>query len=168
MPDFAIIDSHFHLMDPSRFYYRWLAEAPPLNRTFSPEDYAAARKGVNVEGAVFMEVWVGDDERIAEVDWVTDFAAKNPIIKAILAGILLEDPERARRDIEELKRRPLVRGVRKVTEPDPPGYTLTPGFLRVDALPWQAPTDQRHCRAQHSDQRGRGVGPSVPRHTVRP
>jgi predicted TIM-barrel fold metal-dependent hydrolase len=129
MPDFAIIDSHMHLMDPSRFYYRWLVEAPPLNRAFFPEDYAAARKGVDVEGAVFMEVWVGDDERIAEVDWVANFAAKNPLIKAILAAVLLEDPERTRRDIEELKRRPLVRGVRKVTEPDPPGYTLAPGFL---------------------------------------
>lgn len=134
MPDFAILDSHMHLMDTGTFAYQWLDEAPTLDRSFSPEDYAAARKSVDVEGCVFMEVWVANDQRIREVDWVGEIARKHPVVRAIVAAVPLEDPAATTRYLEQLRGKPLVRGVRRVTEREASGYTLTPDYLESTRL----------------------------------
>jgi L-fuconolactonase len=134
MSDIAIFDSHMHLMDPARFNYQWLAEAPPLARAFSPEDYAAARRSVNVEGCVFIEVWTAAEQRMAEVGWVSELARTNPVVRAIVAAVSLEDPAATQQYIEQLRHYPLVRGIRRITEPEMPDFTLAPAYLQSTRL----------------------------------
>jgi L-fuconolactonase len=147
--DLALFDSHMHLMDPGKFHYVWLEWAPPLNRTFYPEDYAAARQAVNVEGCIFVEVWTAASQQIAEVDWGGDLAAKHPVVKAIIAGISLEDTNATRRSLEALPKRPMVRGVRRVTEAEGPDFSLTPAYIESTRLLAKADLPSDICISNH-------------------
>jgi predicted TIM-barrel fold metal-dependent hydrolase len=51
-----MIDTHIHLLEPSRFSYPWTAGFPALAGRFDHSDYVAATKGLGIEGGVFMEV----------------------------------------------------------------------------------------------------------------
>ena len=39
MPDFPIIDSHVHLLNPKRLGYAWTRNAPSLDRQALPDDF---------------------------------------------------------------------------------------------------------------------------------
>ena len=49
MPDFAIVDSHVHLYDPTWLRYGWLAKVPKINRRFDLSDFDRCRAEVQVD-----------------------------------------------------------------------------------------------------------------------
>ena len=46
MPQFAIVDTHLHIWDPTRLKYPWHASVPQLDRPFLLSDYDEHRATV--------------------------------------------------------------------------------------------------------------------------
>jgi L-fuconolactonase len=113
MTPFSPVDAHVHWWDPGRFRYEWLDELPALNRAFLPGDYRNASSAANVGKMVFVECGCQSKQGLAEVDWIFGLAQQEPRIKGIVAHAPLEKGANVRRELEELARRPLVKGVRR-------------------------------------------------------
>src|SRR6201999_867443 len=77
MIDFAIIDSHIHLLDQQRFAYSWAKDAPALKRDWTADDLANRAKPYEIEGLVFVEVDVDMPEYLDEAEWVDGLAAQD-------------------------------------------------------------------------------------------
>jgi L-fuconolactonase len=54
--DFPIVDTHVHLYDTRRLSYRWMKQAPALDRPHLPKVYVRATAGVDVQGILVVEV----------------------------------------------------------------------------------------------------------------
>jgi L-fuconolactonase len=119
MPAFPIIDTHVHLWDPGRIPLRWGAKAPAINVPHLMPEYDAALAGVAVEAMVFLECDVEPGRHIDEAAMVTEIAATEPRLQAIVAHAPLEKGEAVAEDLDALARFPLVRGVRRLLQDEP-------------------------------------------------
>jgi L-fuconolactonase len=113
MNDFAIIDAHVHLWDPKRFIYPWLQGLPALNRPFDVAEFREATARANVAKLVFIECGCFARQSLAEVDWISEAAQREPRIAGIVAHAALEKGTGARRELGQLTRRPMVKGIRR-------------------------------------------------------
>src|SRR5438094_7732248 len=96
MPDFPIVDSHVHLYDPDNIRMPGFDGNAVLNRRYGLEEFRAHTAGIPIEGLVFAEVNVAPQYALIEAQWVADLAAKDPLIKGIVAQAPVEHGERAR------------------------------------------------------------------------
>lgn len=137
MLKFPIIDTHVHLWDPREITYEWQHDLPALNRPFLPADYREACGEHEVEKMVFLECDVGAAQHLKEADWVTSLVANESRISGIVAGASLEKGEAIRDALAELKKNPLVKGVRRITQgEDDRAFCLRPDFVKgVQLLP---------------------------------
>ena len=130
MPDFPIVDSHVHLLDPKRFGYSWTAGAPSLNRTALPNDLFKAAAPFKIDTIVFAEVDVDLPQHLAEAAWVAELSKSTPEIKGMVAALPLERGEAVEPDIEQLKKHRITRGVRRLIQNQPdPEFCLKPDFI---------------------------------------
>lgn len=106
------VDAHLHLWDPACLDYPWLDAIPDLKRKFLPEDLPLAR-GQRV-GAVFVQADCAPQQGIAEVDWV--LAHTWPELSAVVAFAPLQLGDALRPHLEDLARRPSVKGVRHLLQ----------------------------------------------------
>jgi L-fuconolactonase len=131
--DFAIIDSHIHLLDQQRFGYAWANGEPPLKRDWTPDDLANAAKPYEFEGFVFVEVDVDMPQYLDEADWVggpRDARVPGSVVSLPLERGAAIEPEMAR--VAKLK---TVRGVPRLIESQPdPHFVLKPAFLEAMLL----------------------------------
>ena len=119
-----LLDSHVHFWDPRHLTYPWLAEVPPLNRAFTPEDLAAQRpEPVDV---VFVEAGRAAHQAGAEIDRVRRAARHRPWIRGAVAHAELEDPARARPVIRAYAGDPFVVGVRRNVQDEAAGLHRRP------------------------------------------
>lgn len=116
MPDFPIIDAHLHLYDTRVMEYPWMREAPSLERPHLMADFDAARGGVALESAIFVEVDVAPGQHLREVAFVAGLAASDPRIAGIVAHLPMDRGAETARDLEALRAEPLVRGVRHLIQ----------------------------------------------------
>ena len=137
MPQFPIIDTHLHIWDPAKLSYPWHAGAPALNRPFLLADYDEHRAAVDVERMVFLECGVAPADRLPEATWVTEQAAADPRIQAIVASAPLENGVAAAADLQALAELSLVRGIRRLIQDEPDDdFCVRPGFVAgVKLLP---------------------------------
>ncbi len=124
-----IIDSHVHFWDPQKLRYAWLDDQPRLNRAFVTDHVPAQVNGARVEGIVFVQADCAAEQGLAEVDWVTALAQDDARVRGIVAFAPLEDPVNLRAQLDELKKRPLVRGVRRLIQDEEAGFCLRPDFV---------------------------------------
>jgi len=109
-PSIPIIDTHQHLWDLSRFKLPWLR--PPLDRSFTPKDYADAVQGLPVVKAVYMEVAVAREQRVQEAEYAIRLCkdTEGLTCAAVIAGSPVDD------DFEPYVMRfrgsPYIKGVR--------------------------------------------------------
>ena len=129
MPDFGIVDTHVHLWDTANLAYPWLDEIPQLNRPYMPETYAEAVGDLPVERIVFMEADVAHGSEVEEARWVASLASREPRLEGIVASAPLEGGAQAAETLERLAEIPLVKGVRRLIQTQPPGYCVQPGFI---------------------------------------
>jgi len=126
-----IIDTHQHLWDLSKFRLPWAADVALLNRSYVTADYLAATAGLNVVKAVYMEVDVASDQKLAEAEYIIDLCQRddNPTVAAVISGYPSE-PGFADY-INRFAGNPYVKGLRQVLHvPETPrGYCLTPAFV---------------------------------------
>jgi len=130
MPSFPVIDAHVHLWDPGRFHYPWLDGIPALRRPFLPADYTAACGPVPVGAMVFMQCETAFAQAMDEARWVSVLAQQEPRLQAIVPWAPLEQGKGSCGYLEELARLPLVKGVRRLIQPESdPGFCLQPGVV---------------------------------------
>ena len=130
MSEIAIVDSHVHLWNPTRFRYPWLDGFPSLNRPFLPEDFAAATKNNRVEKFIFAECGCEASQNLAEVDWASGLAKTEPRLKAIIAHANVERGRDVRTELETIARFPLAKGVRRNVQGErEPDFLLSPKFV---------------------------------------
>ena len=124
-----IADSHVHFWDPRHLRYEWLNELPALNQVFLPDHVPTQGPGWTVESLVFVQADCAPEQGLAEVDWVTGLAARDPRLRAIVAFAPLEHGEHVHSVLEQLKSQTLVKGVRRLIQSEPPGFSLQPDFV---------------------------------------
>jgi L-fuconolactonase len=123
-----VVDAHFHLWRRAAIQAAGILEAPYLRRDFLWADYAAAVAGSGVDRSVFVQV----DDRgggTPEVEFVSEIAAANPGLAGMVAFARLES-DQVGRDLERLRRYPLVKGIRRNTQHEAdPLFCARPEFL---------------------------------------
>ncbi len=128
----AIVDTHQHLWDLSRFHLPWVKEGGPLARSFVPDDYARAIEGLNVVKSVYMEVDLDPAQRQAEADYVVGLCRSGAT--SMVAAVVCGQPGSAgfAAYAGQFKDSPYVKGLRRVLHvPEtPPGTCLTKEFIR--------------------------------------
>lgn len=126
----TIIDSHVHLWNPAELRLAWLDGLPVLNRAFLPKDFTQASAATNVGKMIFVECGCESSQALAEVDWITALAKKEKRLQGIVAQAPLEDGAGVREHLEQLARRPLVKGVRRNLQGErDAGFCLRPEFV---------------------------------------
>lgn len=120
------IDAHMHFWDRSLLPYTWLHEVPSIWDRHTPDNLRAEAGADLPEKIVFVECgapW------LEEVRWVEQLAARESRIAGIVAKMTVNAGAQTSADIAELRRHPLVRGVRHHFEHDAADYCARPEFI---------------------------------------
>lgn len=113
-----IIDAHQHVWDPARAAYDWLGpELAPIDRAIGFDELRPSLTRAGVTSTVLVQ----SADNAEDTELMVEVAAANPEIAAIVAFVPLDRPDDAERDLTELRRNPLVVGVRNLihTRADP-------------------------------------------------
>jgi L-fuconolactonase len=131
MPDFPLVDTHVHFIDPARHRYPEIAtHAPGIHKPHLPSDFDRLRGGVEVASIVFVDVAVAEEDQRAEAAFAGELAAGDARIQAITAAAALERGASIEPEIAALAEMPLVRGIRRLIQNQPdPGFCTRPAFL---------------------------------------
>jgi L-fuconolactonase len=124
-PSMQVVDSHVHVWDPALLRYDWLNGVPALNGPFLPQ----ALPHPPGTRSVFVQADCRDDQALKEVDWVSGLAADWPELAAVVAFAPIHRGDAVSRDLDELRQRPLVRGVRQLLQDREAGFMLAPETL---------------------------------------
>ncbi len=127
-----ITDAHVHFWNTESLHYPWLDEVPAIKRTFGLADYEAATSGIPVSDMIFLQCECLPAEYLAEVDYITALAEKEPRIRGIVSYFPLEAPD-AEEQLRVLMRNKLVKGIRRLEE-EPTSLYRDPRFLANMAL----------------------------------
>ena len=125
-----IIDTHQHLWDLDKFTLPWLAKDGPISKNFVTADYLKAVAGLNVVKAVYMEVDVADDQKVAEAEYVLKLCddPKNLTVAAVIGGKPASDGFKDY--VAKFKDEPRIKGMRQVLNGAKPGEMLEKPFVR--------------------------------------
>jgi L-fuconolactonase len=125
-----IIDTHVHVWDLKRLDLPWLG--PPLDRSYLAADYLAGAEGLNVVGAVYVEVGAGAGQRWREAEQAVELCqrADNPIQAAVIGGDVASEAFIDR--LSAYAGGP-VRGVRQGV-PEEPGGSFVEGLWKLAEL----------------------------------
>ena len=130
MPNFAIVDSHVHLYDPT-----WLAgcaKSRKIDRRFDLTDFDRCRAQVQVDKLVFAEVAVDPGLHFAEAAWVQGLADIDPRLAGMIAHAPLEKGAAVEADLDRLAQYPCLRGIRRLIETEADNsFCLRPAFLEA-------------------------------------
>jgi len=118
------------LWDPAQFRYPWLESLPELNRAIQPAEFNTASKSAEVSKFIFIECGCDPAQALAEVDWVSSLAKREPRLRGIVAHALLAAGSDIRSELGLLANCPLVKGVRRNLQSESdPAFCLRPAFV---------------------------------------
>jgi L-fuconolactonase len=130
MPDFAIVDSHIHLLDPQQFGYGWTKNAPSLNRRVLPADLTRAAGPVKIDQFVFVEVDVDFPQHLREAAWIEKLAVAEPWLAGMVAALPLERGAAIEKELDELRQNKHLRAIRRLIQNQPdPDFCIKPDFI---------------------------------------
>ena len=109
-----IVDTHQHLWDLRKLRLAWLKSSPHINRSFVTKDYLEATEGLNVQKAIYMEVAVDKEDRLAEAEYVIGLCKRkdNPTVAAVISGS--PGSEDFKQYITRFKGSPYIKGIREI------------------------------------------------------
>jgi L-fuconolactonase len=128
----SVVDAHVHFWDPGLLDYPWLRDEPSLFRRFGPDDLRA--DGVDVDGFVFVQAECRADQAAAEVAWVHRLADAGTPVVGIVARAALEAGRGCEAELASYEKDPLVVGVRRLIQDEPPGFAVDPGFVEATRM----------------------------------
>jgi L-fuconolactonase len=104
------IDAHQHYWDVSRFDYGWARNGlPTLERSFLPADLEPQLEAVGIDRTVLVQVLHSP----LETEWMLGLADRHRSIAGVVGWVdLTADPELVARDIDLLRERPHLVGIR--------------------------------------------------------
>jgi len=122
------VDTHQHLWDLARLRLPWLQPGGELTRSYGMKDYLDATTDLNVVKAVYMEVDVAPEDKVAEAEYVIDLCQRkgNPTCAAVIGGRVAEPGFHDY--ITRFQGSPYVKGVRQIT--GKPGQYLDEAFVK--------------------------------------
>jgi L-fuconolactonase len=130
MPDFPIVDSHVHVLEPTRFRYDWLQAKPKINRRFGIEDFHVAHAGIAVDSIVVVEAWTAAAQNLAEAQLVDELADGGAPVSGFVANAPVVLGRNVRPHLEGLKQLPRLRGIRYLIEGAvDPSFCIEQNFL---------------------------------------
>ncbi len=123
----AYTDAHMHFWDQAALSpYTWLHEVPSIAHAHTPETIHREAGPDLPDKIVFVECGAPG---LDEVNWVEQLAAREPRIRAIVARIAIDAGTQTTAALAELRRHPLVHGVRHHFEHAPVDYCARPEFI---------------------------------------
>lgn len=114
----SVIDSHHHFWWLHKHNYHWPEPARPgLNRDFTPADLKRELDACGIEGSVLVQVL----HETGETGEYLDISREFPFVRGVVGWVPLADPKAAARDLENLRKRGKLVGIRHLisNEPDP-------------------------------------------------
>lgn len=150
----ALVDAHVHFWDRRRFRYAWLDDASStLQREFLPADLASEQASLTAvvpAGLVFVQADCRSDQGAAEVEWVHGLAAAGADVLAVVAHAPLEHGTACAPALERLvQTAPLVSGVRRLLQDEPPGFVTDPALVAGTRLLARHGLTMDLCVRQH-------------------
>lgn len=108
----TIVDTHQHLWNLHRFRLPWLRSGGELTRDFTMVDYEEATKGLGITKAIYMEVAVAPEQKLAEAKHIIKICEdkSNPTCAAVIGGLIFENSFKDY--ILQFKDNPYIKGVR--------------------------------------------------------
>lgn len=139
----AVIDSHLHVWDLTGGGYAWLGpDHGELHASFSPE---TAQQELGVAG-VTAAVLVQADDSEADTRFLLDTADRFDIVAGVVGWVQLDDPMRARAQLDDYGKHEAFSGVRQLIHGDPredlldlPAVRRTLAMLAERGLPFDVP-----------------------------
>lgn len=123
-------DAHVHFWDPAIFTYPWLGRHRDLARRQAPADLDGETSRAAPARMVFIQAECLETQAMAETRWAADLAVGDPRIAAIIAYCRMEDSPACAERLAELRRQPLVRGVRHLIQGQTdPEFCVRPHFV---------------------------------------
>lgn len=131
-----IIDAHVHIWDTDRFPIPWLEEIPKLNKRNWIDDYFAATGELPFQGFVYLQVEVSQPYALIEAQTIAALAEVDKRVLAIVPWAPLEEGERVRIFLEQLKSiSPKIKSIRRIVQGEAdPEFCLQPGFIRGNQI----------------------------------
>ena len=129
-----IIDSHVHFWDRQRFTTLWLSDADELLQpSHLPRDLFAT--GWQADAIVAVQADVIPEQGVAEARWFSELGSEGAPVQAVVAFAPLDVPDALPTYLVALAELPLVVGVRRLLQDEPPELATSPEFVRgVQAL----------------------------------
>ena len=108
----SIIDTHQHLWSLRQFRLPWLRSGGELTRDYTLADYEQAARGLGITRAIYMEVAVAPEQKLAEAEHIVRICEdkSNPTCAAVIGGLVLENSFKDY--ILRFKGNPYIKGVR--------------------------------------------------------
>lgn len=133
-PSPRIIDSHVHFWDREQLTNPWLEDAEALLQpSHLPRDLAAT--GWAADAIVAVQADCLPEQGIAEARWFSGLATDRARVEAVVAFAPLDVPADLPAHLDALAELPLVAGVRRLLQDEPPELATSPEFVRgVQAL----------------------------------
>ncbi len=102
-----IIDTHLHVLQPSRFHYHWLKAGSSLDRDFGIDDILKEMKSLGVMGGILIEATNTPEE----IPWLLEVSELSDLYWGVIGWIHLEQAD-APKQITHFAQRPRFKGVR--------------------------------------------------------
>ena len=129
MKPLAVVDAHVHFWNPEMLSYPWLSDAPLLDRTFLPADYAPLA-ACTVDDVVFVEANCAPMQAESEVELIDKLATVDARIAGIVAFVDLTREDTRHAALSRVTTYERVVGIRHNIQGHPRGYCLQPAFVR--------------------------------------
>jgi predicted TIM-barrel fold metal-dependent hydrolase len=123
-----IIDTHLHIVDQDKLNYPWLANAGPLNRSFSYEEYAREARRLGIAATLHMEVDVAEKDIEAETDNVARIAAVGDTLLVGAIASCRPESDGFAAYLERTRTSKLVKGFRRILHEMPDDLSTSPLF----------------------------------------
>jgi predicted TIM-barrel fold metal-dependent hydrolase len=108
------IDTHKHVWDLDRLPYSWTVSKPPLNRSFSPDDYWPEVRDLGIEETILVEADVDEPAIPGETAFLLDLASRPESRTAgVVAAARPENPD-FEEYIQSIHPHPKLVGIRRL------------------------------------------------------
>lgn len=125
-----LIDTHLHVLQPSRWHYHWLTAGSPLDRDVMLTDLEPVLAASGVYSGVLIEATNTPEE----ITHLLDISAASPLQPGVIGWLPADYPDTAQ-EIARLARHPSFKGIRlNGLSAETPALTLTLKALEAHSL----------------------------------
>ncbi|HVU17786.1 MAG TPA: amidohydrolase family protein [Candidatus Didemnitutus sp.] len=124
------VDSHVHFWDPARLSYGYLSSLPSISARHDTATLTAEAGPDGPAQCVFVQAECDRTQWLDEVRWIERLARDDARLAAIVAHVTVDAPGTLAAHLDELRRHPLVRGVRHLIQDEAdPRFCLRDEFV---------------------------------------